>query len=304
MKTLVEDGSASTCTAVRELNLQDGCPYKTPAGVPSDTDLDELDTPGKKREYYALLTRYLPGVVEVIDDFRAKFPFGLVEKRDGQVVSSAKGAFHERIAKAECERDFLGASYRVHDQIARSMDVATEVWADKTNWEDPALKRLNDLVDPKRKALYGGRAAQKRIAFAMTQTTNISAGFERFMVRLHNEKYGKDPSGAELKRMHDRTLRTAIHISWLHLERTRKIRPLLGAEIPEGGIVQRYEHETHFKLEDDRLELIANTIVPAMADDPIDSSDGRIGCPGRGHIPKIWAWIEEVSDHYSYPILG
>lgn len=299
-----EGSTAPTCAAIKALNEQDRCPHRSPAGTPSEISVDDLDTPGKKREYYALLLRHLPTVVGILDGFRRDFPLGLVERRSGEIFDASKGDFQERVTQARDRGDYLNASYWVHDQIARSVDAATEVWGDSVDWEEPALRRLNDLVDPHRKAVYGGRAAQKRISSAMIQTGHISASFERFLFLLSQEKEGRAPTGTEMKRLHERTLRTAAHLTELHLERTRQIRPAVGAETLEGGIVHRYEDISHFRLEDDRLELIAESITPAMAVHPIDTSDGRIGCPGKAHVPRIWEWIEEVSSQYSYPILG
>lgn len=301
---ILEASTAPTCAAIKALNAQDSCPHKSPIGEPTDTDVEELDTPGKKREYYALLLRHLPTVVGIIDGFRSEFPLGLVSRTKKKTLEASNKNLEGKIAQAKDSGDFLTASYWVHDQVARSVDAATEVWGDSVDWDDPALKRLNDLVDPHRKAIYGGRAAQKKISSAMIQTAHISASFERFLFLLARERDGKSPTGAELKRLHERTLRTAAHLTELHLERTRKIRPAVGAETLEDGIVHRYEDISHFQLQDDRLELIASTITPAMAAHPIDTSDGRIGCPGKTHVPKIWEWIEEVSTQHSYPILG
>lgn len=137
----------------------------------------------------------------------------------------------------------------------------------------------------------------------MAQTLHISASFERFSHNLFTEQNGRPPTAAEMKQIHQNNLKTAAHLTELHLERTRKIRPAVGAETEEGGMVHRYIDQQHFHLIDNRLQLDAETMPQAMQSEPIDSSDGRIGCPGKDQVPGIWKWIEEVSDHYSYRIL-
>lgn len=283
-----------TCVAVRGLNEQD---LVCPAGH----RLMQNSKSKKKAEYYKLLLTELPAIVSIIRKLRDDFTLGLVRKEGNQLRSTLK-ALQERCKAASETDSFLDASYWVHNAIAIAIDSATEIWADNADWSEQNLKRLNELVDPERRAAYGGRAAQKRISSAMIQTGHISASFERFLFLMSRDDLGRPPNSSEMLRMHQRTLRTAAHLTDLHLERTREIRPLVGAEGLDGGIIHRYNDMSCFVLEDDRLEL--NTrIVTAMDDRPIDSSDGRIGCPGKIHVPEIWQWIEEVSVIHSYSLL-
>jgi len=297
----------STSEAVQRINTQDSCPVKLPSLEPTESDTQEISAQQRKGEYYYFLSKFLPEVVNSVSDLRQNYPLGLVkyEEGDGQprVVSSIDDKFLGRIEAAKRDNDFLKASYWVHDSIARGIDIATEVWANRLDWQRPDLKRLVDLVDPHRQQLYGAKAAQKRISSAMIQTLHISGSFERFIYDFFKEQHGKAPSAEQMQTLHSGTLKTASHLTDLHIERTREIRPLVGAETEEDGIVHRYMDNQYFYLTADRLELKEDALPRAMAERPIDASDGRIGCPGKVYIPEVWSWVEEVSAKYSYPLL-
>jgi hypothetical protein len=270
--------------------------------------LDCLDAAQRKQAYYYLLLQFLPAILAVVRELRKRFKFGLVIYADqslgpveGNIISALEGCFKTEISLANKSGDFLRASYLVHNAIAVSMEIATEVWAARQNWEDPNLSMLLCLVDKNRQELYAGKAAQKRIASAMLQTLHISSSLERFGYGLFEETYKKKPTPRQVVKLHRNAMKTAVSLTEFHLERTRQIRPVLGASA-EDGIVHRYVDCRHFRLIGMRIELAPDSLSSEMVNLPIDAQDGRIGCPGKKHIPEIWKWIESVSAKYSYKL--
>lgn len=291
-----------TTTVVNQINEIDGCPDKIRAGD------DTLACPRQreKAEYYALLDEVLPDILGITAELRERFPHGLVAYADpdsSDLVSSLNGEVGQKIKAANNEGNFLDASYEVHDGIARTIDISTEEWLRRGAADDPRFARLTDLTDPERKVAYGPIAAQKRISSAMIQTAHISASFDSFIVNMFLESQGRMPTTDEIRLIHGQSAITAAKLTELHLLRTRPVRQVLGSKQKPGGIIQLYTDHSAFAITDNRIELTGDCIVGKMQQMPVDTGDGRIGCPGKRHIPAIWGWIDSVSSEYSYPIL-
>lgn len=299
---------SSTSKEVIKINIQDGCPVKIPYLDLKNTPVSELSLVQRKQQYYYLLLTYLPIIMTIVSKIRKDFPYGLVIYADetaghtyGNLATAITDDFKAKICLATREKDFLASSYLVHNAIGISIDVATELWAAAADWDSPELRRLLELIDAHRKQVYGKLAAQKRISSAMLQTVHISASMEKFIYSFLEEKdccFLK----SKVASYHKATLKTALCLTELHLQRTREIRPVFDSTV-DGGIIHRYVNRSLSYLSPERLELKEGSLSEAMKGRPIDSSDGRIGCPGKKHIPEIWKWIESVSHKFSYAAL-
>ncbi|HYF05298.1 MAG TPA: hypothetical protein VEA59_03955 [Patescibacteria group bacterium] len=297
---------SSTKTAVGTMNKQDGCPHRSrPAKTTTGCPVSEINVKQRKREYYFLLLAVLPEVMAVTRRLRERHPFGLVKhSRHADLISALDGELLEVFASAWLRGDYLIASYHAHDQIARTIEVATELWGATANWNSPVLSRLLELVDDHRQALFGKLAAQKRICSAMQQTLHISASLDRFGYNLFMLANKTNPSSKVMRSIHEESLVSAAQLTELHLERTRKIRHVAGAEVEPGGVVHRYVQMQYFYLNGHRVELRESELPAAMSEVDIDSADGRISCPGKQFVPEIWSWVTEVCDEFAYGILS
>lgn len=297
----------STDRIVHAINQNDGCPFKREVGEAHSARPREELTPAEvKGEYYDLLLEDLPGIVGISRKFRLSFPLGLVayaHPDSPELVSVYERGFHKRLHAAIAERGFEGASYELHNAAARTLDIATEEWLRRIDPTAPHFTRLNELTCPMRQAKFGLVAAQKRISSAMIQTVHISASFQRFIVSIFMRKHGRRPSQQEMDTIYMRSSATAVRLTEFHLLRTRPVREVLGSESFGDGIVHLYTDDSHFDIIDDRIELVSEAFVEQMASMPVDTSDGRIGCPGKKHISDIWFWLQEISQEHSFHLL-
>jgi hypothetical protein len=280
--------SGVSLTEVRVVNENDRCPKRTKAATRLSTKpVCELSEAEKKQEYYFLLLQHLPIIV-------------------GSYLKPLKGQEHHpsMMTPVVDANTFLDSSYWLHHAIGLLVCKSVELWAQKQNWQDPEMKRLLDLTDEKRKNEHGTKAAEKRIASAMLQTLHISASLERFTFNLFVKKHDRQPSPEEIALLHSGNLKSAMALTELHLERTREVRPVLGADALEGGIIGRYIDDSGFILTEERVELAEGVLSEKMLDRPIDTKDGRIGCPGAIHVPFLWEWIIESSQKSSYQKLA
>lgn len=306
-------GQTTTPEEVVRMNEQDQCPVKHEPLHPTDCPIQDISSMQRKQEYYFLLLLTLPHIVRETQMLQEQFPFGLVKylmpndnenSGSAAIISGCDEEFLSRIQVAVSRQDYLTASYWCHHQVGQTINIATELWANKANWNEPSLARLASLVDDQRQSMFGAKAVQKRIASAMLQTLHIRASFDRFIFNFYRTQNGHAPSSQIQARLCDGSLKTAAHLTDLHLERTRQIRPAVGAESEIGGLIHRYVDDSHFYLSDERLELKADSLPDAMAGLPINTSDGRISCPGKAYVGEIWQWLGGVCDKYAYPILA
>jgi hypothetical protein len=288
---------------VTALNEQRGCPQAMASATEMGVDpVDQMDPNDRKSEYYYLLNRVLPDLMDRVCDFRDKFPHGLVKRdQQGHIVSSlpdlattaeqhvATGQFHE-------------ATYWAHDAVYRTIGIATEEWA-KDAQGSPPYERINDLVDNERQAAYGGLAIQMRVASAANQAVNISCSFQQMTERCFSTATGRAIRPEEMADAHEGNIKLAMPLTRLHLLETRPLRKVLGTQSLPGGHVEVYTSAEHFVFHEGALQPADTRLVDEMAEYGGAFPDGRIGCPGAQYIPEIWAWTGRVAADYALPAL-
>lgn len=296
-----------TSEIVKAINRADGCPHRTDAQPISDTPVEQLTAAEAKAEYYTLLSGMLPEIIDITRELRETFPHGILayaEPGSTQIISGVNDQFHEEIEAAVAERGFGGASYVLHDRIAKSIHIAGEEWLRRKEHGDEAVVRLTDLTDEKRRTKFGYAGGQKRVSAAMAQTVHISASFENFIDKIYRAKNGEPASTNQMAQMYAASEVTAAKLTDLHLNRTRPLRDVMGAETFGDGIVERYTDSSYYDIVGGRLELNGATLIDRMKEMTIDTSNGRIGCPGKMFIPEIWKWIGGASKEFTWPILN
>lgn len=309
--SVVDHGRSSMAAAVRRINENDGCPGRNmPISEPSDACPGDMEPDRMKQEYYGLLNILLPEAIGILNEFRERFPFGLVcYGDDGQLrplVEDPK--FQARAETLLREGEFLDASYFAHDMGARSIVIVTEEWARRLGSGNRVFNRMAQLLAEQRARLpfEGHKNAFQHIAAAMNQTTNISVSFQLFSDREFRANHdGVAPTSVQAAQMHENNLGTAIKQTELHLVRTEPYRRVLKERAIDGGVARVYT-DVHgfFELGPDlQLRPRGTKMVDEMARHPIDTSDGRIGCPGKLHVPMIWGWLGELSRKFAFPVL-
>lgn len=264
----------------------------------TDRDPATLSPFERKQEFYGLLkTVAAPGIVRVIQSMRERFEGGLVLKDDGAVVTAADEAFVREMAAHRESGDPIRVADAQYRAMRRTIDIAGDVWQDELlQKNDPDLLRMEALTEPQMFTKYGEHPVGKRVASATAQTASVGIGMQELAIRLYTAKYGAPPSSDVLIQAHRSSLRFIM--MWADFNRHQ----LLGLE--SRIRVLRDDHEgieplkgdTGFDIAEDGTLVFTNAqaLADVAASKP-NVQEGRFGCPGKQHIPKLWDWTEDVS---------
>ena len=264
----------------------------------TDRDPAMLSPFERKQEFYGLLkTVAAPGIVRVIQSMREKFEGGLVTREGDVVVSAVNSDFLRDMAAHRMSGDPIRVADAQYRAMRRTIDIAGDVWQDELlQKQDPDLLRMEALTEPQMFAKYGEHPIGKRVASATAQTASVGIGMQELAIRLYHAKFGVSPSSDVLLQAHRSSLRFVM--MWADFNRHQ----LLGLE--SRIRILRDDHEGIEPLKGDAGFDIAEdgtlvfTDAAALADVAASKpnvQEGRFGCPGKQHIPKLWDWTEDVS---------
>ncbi len=266
--------------------------------VRTDRDPATLSPFERKQEFYGLLkTVAAPGIVDVIQSLREQFESGLVVRDGGGIVSAVDETFLREMLAHRSSGDPMRVADAQYRAMRRTIDIAGDMWQDDLLAKnDPDLLRMEALTEPQMFAKYGEHPIGKRVASATAQTASVGIGMQELAIRLYERKFGKKPGAAQVLQAHRSALKFIM--TWADFNRHQ----LLGLEARIRTLRDDHEGIEPLKdgagfdiAEDGTLVFTDAEALAGVAASKPNVQEGRFGCPGKQHIPKLWDWTETVS---------
>lgn len=289
-----------------------GCPHRAQV-APTATSCPkvEMEAFAWKAEFYGILQRCIPQIVDVIRGLREQFPHGLVKYIDGDhaegnvdsLESVVNGDFVNGAATAR-EGSFVDIIHFLYGNFRNSLFISGDIWQKKMEESnDPMYRRLQSLIREESIEKYGPeKAVQRRVAAATGQTINVGCGFQQLIDRIYDRDFGRKPTKQEMISTYRKSKALAILLAGSHISHTMFLEKIARTERDNDGQAEFFTNDSLFFIQDGELALVESKFLPAMLDGNHDTTDGRFGCPGSKYIAELWDWLGDISEEFAFGI--